>query len=41
MVLNQKEFQSIVIEEIKEIKKDIHILHLDMAKNLNGFTPGL
>ena len=41
MVSNQKEFQSLVIIEIKDIKEDIHNLHLDMAKNISRFTPGL
>ncbi len=41
MVTNQKEFQTLVIMEIKDIKEDIHNLHLDMAKNISKFTPGL
>ena len=41
MVTNQKEFQTLVIMEIKDIKEDIHSLHLDMAKNISRNTPGL
>ena len=41
MVTNQKEFQTLVIMEIKDIKEDIHNLHLDMAKNISKFTHGL
>lgn len=41
MVTNQKEFQSLVIVEIKDIKEDIHNLHLYMAKNISKYTPGL
>jgi len=33
MVQNQKEFQTVVIDEIKDIKKDIYEIRLDMAKN--------
>lgn len=33
MVQNQKEFQTVVIDEIKDIKKDIYEIRLDMAKS--------
>ncbi len=41
MVSNQKDFQSVVILEIKDIKEDIKNLHLYMAKNIKNITPGL
>lgn len=41
LVENQKDFQDTVIEEIKDIKKDIYDIRLDMAKGFNNFTPGL
>lgn len=41
LVENQNNFQDKVIEEIKDIKKDIYDIRLDMAKGFNNFTPGL
>jgi hypothetical protein len=41
MVENQKMFQDEVLEEIRDIKKDILNIRLDMARNLKIFTPGL
>jgi len=39
MVKNQKSFQDAIILEIKDIKKDIYDIRLDMAKK--DITPGL
>jgi hypothetical protein len=39
IVENQKIFQTVVISEIKDIKKDIYEIRIDMAKS--NCTPGL
>ena len=41
MVKNQKMFQDEVLEEIRDIKKDILEIRLDMARNIKSFSPGL